>query len=230
MDKRQFFCNLPKPTPNPNKTALSKIWCNLNDIEYQLSKNLSDSTLQNLYLDINNAQNELNSFNQIDFKKTEQKKLCRYLDKSNKLHLKIKNKLDSDTLSNLQKNLISEPNTCTQEVSQPIEPEVTITRDDSMKQNNIQLSENESSALELITNLLGDLVCASDINYTKDSSSLKINYKNDDKWICKLFLNQEPYVIHVFDAEHGFISFDFDSIGDLNDIGHMFVDIVKNYI
>lgn len=214
MEKKHPFFNMPKPSTDPNKTAISKIWCQLNNIQYQLSKKLNDSNLKTFYIQLNELKNELNKFKGLNLKENEIKKIDRYIENACKLQNKISKKIDINAITELN-------NTNVENTYEEIESHELIEEG---------LTDDEKNTLNLIKNLTKDTVDSDDITYTKCDSYLQLNYKNDDnKWICRLFLDNTPYVIHVYDSENDHISFDFDSIDDLNDIKDFFVNIVQSF-
>ncbi|MGN1031913.1 MAG: hypothetical protein ACI4PU_00485 [Intestinibacter sp.] len=229
MEKKRPFFNIPKTSTDPNKLALSKIWCQLNDIQYQLGKKLNESDLKKFYIQLNGLKNELNKFKGLNLKENDIKKVDRYLENACKLQNKITKKLDSETIIELDDTNFED--TC-EEIKANELLEENLAKENltvgSLAQEN--LTDTEKNAFDLIKDIVKDTVNPNDITYTKFDSYLQLNYKHDDnKWICRLFLDKSPYIIHVFDTENGLISFDFDSVDDLNDIKDFFINIVQNF-
>ncbi|MGM9532821.1 hypothetical protein [Intestinibacter sp.] len=219
MEKKHPFFNMPKPSTDPNKIAISKVWCQLNDIQYQLGKKLNEADLKKFYIQLNELKNELNKFKGLNLKENDIKKVDRYLENACKLQNKITKKLNPETIIELD-------DTNCDNTHKEIEAKQLV--EEKLAKEN--LTDAEKNAFDLIKNVVKDTVNPDDINYTKCDYYLQLNYKNDDnKWICRLFLDKTPYIIHVFDSENGHISFDFDSIDDLNDIKDFFINIVQNF-
>ena len=58
MEKKRPLFNIPKPSTDTNKIALSKIWCQLNDIQYHLGKKLNEADFKKFYIQLNGLKNE----------------------------------------------------------------------------------------------------------------------------------------------------------------------------
>lgn len=214
MEKKRPLFNIPKPSTDTNKIALSKIWCQLNDIQYQLGKKLNEADFKKFYIQLNGLKNELNKFKGFNLKENDIKKVDRYLENTCKLQNKITKKLDSETIIELDDTNFDD--TCEEIKAKELAKEY--------------LTDTEKNSFDLIKDIVKDTVNPDDITYTKCDSYLQLNYKDDNnKWICRLFLDKAPYIIHVFDTENGLISFDFDSVDDLNDIKDFFINIVQNF-